>query len=210
MSWLSFFDKIYVINLAKRTDRLLDVTEQFENYEIPFKRFEAIEDENGARGLRDTMLLIFDEVVEKDYTNVLIFEDDVKFVIGKEILYDVMNKVIEQLPENYLMCFMGGQPTGGYSSFYSNNLLPVIKYFSTQSVCYSKRCVKEILNRGMGFPIDNWYCDVIQPLGYCYGVDPILTTQKEGYSDICKNEINWTPFIVAKHQQEINKLRSRG
>ena len=209
MKWLSFFDEIFVLNLSKRQDRLLEITEHFEEYEIPFKRIESIENSNGAEGLRDTMLLIFEDAIDKGRENILVFEDDCEIIKGKEIFHDIMNKAIEQLPENYLMFFLGGQPTGGYSSFYSNNLLPVIKYYSTHSVCYSKRGIKEILQRGMEYPIDIWYVDVIQPLGNCYAVDPILTTQREGYSDIGKNEINWTPFIVAKHQQEINKLRSR-
>ena len=34
MSWIDFFDDIYVINLAKRVDRLLQITEDFEKIEI--------------------------------------------------------------------------------------------------------------------------------------------------------------------------------
>jgi GR25 family glycosyltransferase involved in LPS biosynthesis len=34
MKWLNFFDEIYVINLAKREDRLLTIAEHFEEYGI--------------------------------------------------------------------------------------------------------------------------------------------------------------------------------
>ena len=209
MSWIDFFDEIYVLNLEKREDRLLEITSHFEEYQIPFKRVSAVEDSNGARGLRDTMVNMFNEAIKKDYENILIFEDDAQFVVGKELVDDTMNKVVTQLPSNYLMCFLGGQPTGGFNSFYSENLLPVVKYFSTHSVAYSKQGIKEIMARNFDYPIDNWYVSDIQSLGNCYAIDPLLCTQRGGFSDIGHNEINWTPFIVPKHQQEINKLKSR-
>lgn len=209
MNWTGFFSQIYLVNLGKREDRLLEITEHFEQYEVPFKRVEAIEKPNGAEGLRDTMLLIFEDALKNNYDNILVFEDDCKFVVGKDIVDDVMNKVVKQLPENYLLCFLGGQPSGGYSSFFSPNLLPVIKYFSTHSVAYSKQGIKEIMSRGMGFPIDNWFVDEIETLGNCYAVDPILCTQREGFSNIGHAEINWDLFIVPKHNQEVNKLRAK-
>lgn len=209
MNWTNYFDAIYLINLLKREDRLLQMAEQFSNYDIPYKRVGAIEKHKGAEGLRDTMLDIFNEAQEKGYENILVFEDDAKFVLQKQLVDETMGKVIKQLPENYMMCFLGGQPTGGYTRFHSPNLLPVNKYYSTHAVMYSKKCINEILARELGYPIDNWYCDVLQPMGGSFAIDPILCTQRAGYSDIGKNEINWDLFIQPKHEQEINKLRSR-
>ena len=85
MKWLSFFDEIFVLNLSKRQDRLLEITEHFEEYEIPFKRIESIENSNGAEGLRDTMLLIFEDAIDKGRENILVFEDDCEIIKGKEI-----------------------------------------------------------------------------------------------------------------------------
>ncbi len=208
MSWTKFFDEIYVINLSKREDRLLQITEELEYYDIPFKRISAIEKSNGAEGLRDTMIEIFKEAQEKDYDNILVFEDDAKGVVGKEETDLVMSKVIQQLPPNYLMCFLGGQPSAGFTSFYSPNLLPVTKYFSTQSVMYSKQGINEIMSKDFGYPIDNWFVDTLQVIGRCYCVDPMLFTQRAGFSDIGRAEINWDVFMTPKHQQEVNKLRA--
>lgn len=209
MSWINYFDAIYVINLLKRQDRLLEITEHFEEYEIPFTRVQAIENSNGAEGLRDTMLIIFNEAIDNGYNNILVFEDDAKFIMEKQWVDEVMENVIKQLPENYWLCYLGGQPTGGYSNFYSPNLLPAIKYFSTQSVMYSKQGIKEIMARGIGFPIDNWIVDEIQTQGNCYAIDPMLCVQREGFSNIGHAEINWQPFMKPKHDQELNKMRTR-
>lgn len=207
--WTNFFDRIYVLNLTKRTDRLLAITEEFEEYEIPFERVSAIEKPNGAEGLRDSMIEIFNEVIEKQLSNILIFEDDAKAVIEKPHVDYTMEQVIKQLPPNYWVCFLGGQPSAGFSNYYSANLFPAIKYFSTHSVMYSLQGVKEIMTRGMEFPIDNWMVSDIQSQGNCYAVNPLLFTQREGFSDICKNEINWNLFIEPMYQKKINELNAR-
>lgn len=208
MGWRSFFNEIFVINLTKRTDRLLQITEDFEQYQIPFTRFQAVEAHNGAEGLRDTMLLLFNECLSKNYDNILVFEDDAKVVQGVEIFNDTMDKVIAQLPQNYHLCFLGGQPTGRFSGFYSPNLLPVRLYFSTHAVMYSKQGMKEIMAREMDFPIDNWYVKEIESLGQSYCTHPLLFSQYAGYSDIGKNEIDWSPFIIPRHEQRINELNA--
>lgn len=205
--WQSFFNDIIVVNLLKREDRLLQTTKDFEEYSIPFRRVSAVEDnENGARGLRDTMLGIFSEAIEKGHKNILVFEDDAKIVVDKIWFNDTMENIVAQLPENYHLCFLGGQMSVKPSRFYSSNLLPVIKYFATHSVIYSLHGMKEIMGRQMGYPIDNWFVDEIQILGHCYCAHPLLCSQYAGYSDIGKNVIDWHPFIVPRHAQKIAEM----
>lgn len=208
--WTYFFDQIYLINLSHRTDRLLDTTEQFELYEIPYKRVEAVyNDQQGAEGLRDTMLKIFQDATDNNYERILVFEDDVQFVVEKAIVDATMQGVLEQLPDNFLLLYLGGQPTAGFSNFYTANLLPAIKYFATHAVAYSRQAIKEIMARGMGFPIDNWLVDNIQTLGNCYTVHPLIASQRPGMSDIGKTFIDWRAFIEARHEQKINELQAR-
>jgi hypothetical protein len=118
-----------------------------------------------------------------------------------------MNKVFEQLPDNYHLCYLGGQATGGYSHFHSPNLLPAINYFATHSVIYSLQGAKEILARKMEFPIDNWIVGQLQNDKRCYAVHPILCTQRAGFSDIGGNHMDWGPFIEPRHNQKIAEMR---
>lgn len=210
LSWHTFFDAIYLINLDKRQDRFLHSVQQFDDYGIDFTRVKAIEDSEGARGLRDTMLLIFDEAQRRNFNNILVFEDDVQFVKEKSWIDEVMNCVVHELPENYLLCYMGGQATIPFSNYYSGHLIPVKGYFATHAVMYSKQAIKEIMARGMEYPIDNWLVSEIQgKVGHCYCVNPILASQRADYSDIGKNNIDWNPFIIPRHEQRIAELNNK-
>lgn len=210
MSWINFLDDILLINLAKREDRLLVSAKDCETYGIPYRRISAIENTQGAIGLRDTMLQIFNEAIEKDHKNILVLEDDFQIICSPELFNSTMDNVVKQLPENYHMCFLGGQASNRFSHFHSQNLLPVTKYFSTHSVIYSQQGIREILARGLGYPIDNWMVDKVQPLGFCYTVHPLLCSQYPGHSDIGKNFIDWFNFIVPRHEQKIAEMNNKG
>lgn len=209
--WTDFFDEILCINLDIREDRLLRITEHFEEYEIPFKRVEAIKHEKGAEGLLATMILIFQEALSKGFENILIFEDDAKIVVSTYEFHDTMNKVVEQLPKDYIMCFLGCQPTKGYEGFYSPNLLRVKEAFATHAVAYSKKGIELILASNFSAPIDNFYVSHIQePYGKCFMVHPFLVTQEAGYSNIGNAEIDWNMFMQPRHERSIIELKSRG
>lgn len=205
--WTDFLDNTYLINLRKREDRLLKSTEILEDYDIPYSLVRAIDDEQGARGLRDTMLSIFQEAIEKGYKNIWVMEDDIKMVTDKFWFHETMKEAVKQLPENYHLLYLGGQPTNGYPCFYAPNLLPAQKYFATHSVIYSQQGIKEILGRSMSYPIDNWLVDEIQILGHCYAVHPLLCSQRADVSDIGGQFIDWSPFIEAKHEQKVNEIK---
>ena len=208
--WLNFLDKIYLVNLSFRTDRLLAATEVLEKYEIPHQRINAVHDaEQGARGLRDTMLHIFNDAIENNHENILVLEDDVVFVVDKEFVDATMNQVVKQLPPNYFLCYLGGQPTAGFPNFYSDNLLPAIQFFATHAVMYSKQGIKEIMTRGLGYPIDNWMVSNIQTQGNCYCTNPMLASQRPDKSDIGGQFISWVPFIDQRFQQKLNELHGR-
>lgn len=205
MEWINKIGRIVCLNLLKRTDRLIDFTEQMEKYQIPFERINAVEDQgNGARGLRDTMVNLFKEEIGKETKSVLVFEDDAEFVQPPNTFHHMMNKVVQQIPDSYHMVFLGGQPSGRIQGMYSQNLFKAYKYFATHSVIYSLQGMKEIISRGLGYPIDNSMVEEIQPLGQCYAVNPLLCSQKPGFSDIGKNFIDWRPFIDARYKQKLS------
>jgi len=213
MDWVNKIDRIVCFNLQKRTDRLLEFTEQAEKYEIPFERFNAIEDkQQGARGLRDSMVTIFTESIAKEHKHVIIFEDDCDIIQVPILFHETMNRVMEQIPETYHMVFLGCQLTSRPSHFHSPNLIPVIKAFSTHAVMYSLQGMKEILSKpdfhtDKGYPIDNWMVEAIQPIGQTYCTYPLLCSQKDGISDIGGGQfMSWKPFIEGRFDQKIAEM----
>ncbi len=83
--WTNFFDKIYLVNLEKRVDRLLESAEILEKYQIPFQIFTATEDGVGARGLRDTMNLLFDDALYNRYQNSFIQQQCFRHIIFSDM-----------------------------------------------------------------------------------------------------------------------------
>ena len=208
MSWLDRVSRIVVLNLSHREDRLIQFTEQAEKYSLPFDRISAIyNQQQGAQGLRDTMVKLFKESLDNEIEHLLVFEDDADIVVDKATFHDTMDKVFEQLPEAYDMILLGCQLSHRIKQFHSDNLFPVQMAFSTHSVMYSKKGMNAILANQMGFPIDNWLVTEIQPRGQTYCVYPLLCSQAVGYSDIGKNKISWKPFIETRYEQRINEYR---
>lgn len=206
MEWINKIDAIYCLNLDKREDRLLDFTKMMEEYQIPFQRVAAIELPNGAEGLRNTMVNVFNEALEKNYKSILVFEDDAQLVVPPPILHDTMNKVVDNIPELWVNVFLGCQITGKFIHRFHPNILSASKVFSTHAVLYSERGMKEILSQGFDYPIDNYYVSNIESLRASYVVYPMLATQRAGQSNIYNNFIDWQFFIDGSYAQKYNEF----
>lgn len=206
--WVDFFDAIYLINLDKRMDRYSDSLIQLQEYEIPFKRISAVEDiENGARGLRDTMVHIFNEAVEQNYKAILVLEDDFQLTENRSTVDITMSSSLNELPDNWHLLYMGCQPTGGFSYRHSPSLLNLQKAYATHACAYSQQGIKEIMAREFKYPIDNFYADEIQVLGQTYCTFQFLCQQRAGVSDIGRSWIDWSPFMKPRHEQKLAELR---
>jgi len=100
------FEKVIVINLAKRPDRMAQIKAQLDAHNITFERFEAIDgQELGITGVQ-ACALSHRGVIEqyKDAGNVFIFEDDAELNEDFEQLWDVF---IANLPDDWQMVYLG-------------------------------------------------------------------------------------------------------
>lgn len=200
--------KIVCLNLPFREDRLLQFVEQAEKLGIPFLRVESIYDsEQGARGLRDTITRLFNQEIVNGTKHLLVYEDDAMCVESPEVFNQTMEKVVNQLPPDYHMVFLGCQITGRIKSFYSENIFPVVHAYSTHAVLYSLAGMAAVLASDLQYPIDNHLVQTVQLEGKCYAVHPLLFSQVPGHSDIGKNFIDWSPFIIDRHQQKIVEFK---
>lgn len=125
MSYLnSIFDKIYLINLQHRKDRLNTMTRILNKHNIEFERFEAINGKYtiiynywynklqkiknykikspGAFGYLLSMYYILINALNKDYKTILILDDDLIF--HKEF-NSLLNKI--QFPEKWKLIYFG-------------------------------------------------------------------------------------------------------
>ncbi len=111
------FDKVFCVNLDKRTDRLLNFENQVKKYDLgEFSRVSAIDGSTidvkkytnklraGELGLVMTNLEIIKESKKNNYRNILIVEDDCFF--SEEIKN--IEEYFNLLPSDWDMLYMGG------------------------------------------------------------------------------------------------------
>lgn len=142
---LNIFDRVYLINLERRKDRLdrwltendfiisdlsnFEIVKAIDGKELPENKYWAAN--MGALGCLETHLAILKDVMEKGYQKVLIFEDDFIF---DEKFKEVFVKGWSSLPSHWDMLYL-------YASDYTPALpytKPLLKVTSSlSSVAYA-------------------------------------------------------------------------
>jgi GR25 family glycosyltransferase involved in LPS biosynthesis len=117
-------DKVYVINLDSRPDRLSDVTEEMNKFGIEFIRFSAVNGSNlpqvetghinshrnsgswnkNALGLVKTTINIIEDAKLNGYESILIFEDDVELEKNVQLIF---TRAKNELPDDWEMFHFG-------------------------------------------------------------------------------------------------------
>lgn len=188
------FEKAICINLERRKDRWALAQDEFSKFGIDVDRFNAIEHDNPMTGIHMSYLEIFRANRGK---RVLILEDDVEFIRGAPALQDAIN----DLPENWDMLYLGGNAQKKQHRF-TNWLYKADGILSTHAILYSGGMTEwladnlfkpdEFISRKN--TIDVWFSQVVQPQFNCFIVYPQIASQRFGYSDICKMNINYKWF----------------
>jgi len=206
--WSKFFDKIYVINLKKRKDRMQNAVNQLNKYSIPFERIEAIENENGAEGLRLTMEKLFKACIKEKYQNIIVFEDDLDIIEPK--INDIMQQVVADIPDSYDIIYLGCNLCTPPTGYHNKVLLKGIRNaFATHAAIYSLKAMKAFIKQKPYAPVDNFIVEQIQPKGNCYSTVPMLVSQIVSHSDIYSDTatMDWTNHLQLKYPQMINGVK---
>ena len=109
----------------------------------------------------------------------MIIEDDIKVLEPVEVL----NKAIEQLPDDWDMLYLGAGVKEKLKR-YSDNLFILGKVLCTHAVIYNNQngVVDYILDNAHGI-IDVYYRDNIHGKFNCYITYPMVCSQEDGLSD---------------------------
>jgi glycosyl transferase family 25 len=188
-------EKVVYINLDHRTDRMESVVNELRKVFPKNKiiRFSAIKDDtHGGIGATKSHIAVLKMAIENKWKNVLILEDDmiwnntsgfvkvenymkepydVMVLGGHSMRFDKSNRLIHALSMTAYVV----------SNHYYNTLLAnfeegLDKFIETKT--YNKYAIDQYWNLLM--VKDNWK-----------GIVPGLCTQKPGYSDIDKKNVNW-------------------
>lgn len=212
--WTKFFDRVFVISICKDQilTRLFTSLKQLEHFDIEVELFEATYNpENGAVGLRETMIRLFHKCLDKGYSRVLILEDDIS-IIGD--VNKFMPLCLAQLPANFDLLYLGAYVVTPFKERYSENLLLLDKALTTHAVAYSKKAIEKILpifekhaeNPRDTATVDMLLLNRIVSEGKSYITYPLLVSQQQGYSHIMGKEIDYKKYIEVEYEKHLNAL----
>jgi GR25 family glycosyltransferase involved in LPS biosynthesis len=208
-----YFDKIYCINLDRRTDRWEECEKIFSKLNLVVERFSAEDGKlltlphgdayNAEIAGAISHTNVIKDAKEKGYKNILILEDDVEFHPDFEILLD---KMFSQVPNDWEMLFFGGNHVQGFTNISEN----IQRLFGSYAIhAYGiKNDVYDIIIKFMSDKIDmvfnnketkytpsvaaDYFMAFLHKTLTVYGFkNPHLAWQRTGFSDIQGGIVNY-------------------
>jgi len=234
MNAFNFFEKIYLINLEERQDRLEKSLINFNNYGIDnFERVDGIkirkenypylEDREKCQlGCALSFYKTIEKAYEKKFNSILIFEDDFEFIHSKDDTNLFLKKSIDNLPPDWDIFYLGANIMYDYSSCpiekFSDNLLKVNSAYCCHAISFSNRAISKILEI---FPDESIFIEKMNDYkaidiflanhfcfnNLCFLSSEILCSQSPGFSSI-ENCMTDYSDLKNRHKNAINSLNS--
>ena len=186
-----FFDKVVVINLDRRTDRMEKLDLQLKELDIQYKRFSAVDAiklniDPIVAGLRSHLQVIKDNIGRR----VLVLEDDAYFV---DNFNEKFEKVMQTLPEDWDIFYLGALVPKDVGQINMVNRHWGLQVLTTGTQAY---CIKPEMQYYFTSRLEDYnsYIDIgLRDFakGYKpYITQPNLVTQFPSYSDLRLKEVN--------------------
>lgn len=201
------FKQILCINIASRTDRWQQITDECKRVGIAVERIDACTPD---KAIENSPFVAFNTSqkwsLEKLHTfPAMILEDDCVFGNMSHLA-----AAMSELPPTWDLCYLGGNILGiDVIPFqkpvrFSEHLFRVKDCWQTHALVYSKIGVEKILSKFSvtnGYNYDEFLRQTILPDGEGYIVAPQMAYQRAGHSDI------WNCHVQTEHLfEQGNKL----
>jgi len=208
------FDHVYLINLDKRKDRLLNATKELSELNLLFERFSAVDGDKEhidwhidpvhannpnygwnkySAALAETTIRIIRDAIEKNYKHILIFEDDIQF--EKNTVNELKKAIFPKDPWHF---FYFGAFHSKLPSYYNSTVIKLNFSLCLHAYAVHSSIFKEYLNKleARNMPIDWVVATHFQPLGLSYSLRNPIAKQYPNYSDIKQADVNYTDLFV--------------
>jgi GR25 family glycosyltransferase involved in LPS biosynthesis len=204
-----FFDKIYYINLDKRTDRRTHMEEQLKRFNLSATRVGAMDGTSlpwsneqygpqttfwtpGALGYCISYSCTIADALKGNSQRVLILDDDAVLLPN---FYEVLQKAFQTLPDDWHMLYLAanhGQNKPSATERISENIYRMKGSVGSHAIIINRPAFEPILNFACTpyGPLDV-FLSVYQQMFPCYITYPGLATQLPGYSDIINKDVNY-------------------
>jgi GR25 family glycosyltransferase involved in LPS biosynthesis len=214
--WTDFFSKVLLVNLPERTDRFQEAVAEMTKHGI--KNYEWVtahkDEESGARGLHKTLFSILERAKAEDWDNILILEDDCVLTENSNQYLETMIQELKYL--DWDLFYLGGNVNSNFVRVPKcDYLLRCDMIISTHALAYSKQGWKLMLQEMRRIkaanvvniePIDLTLARVIQPRGKTYIANPMLATQRPGWSDVEQRETDYKHLIQDRYAERLKHI----
>ena len=179
------FDRIVVINLDSRTDRLEAFDEQAKKYGIEYIRFPAVVADPPKLpptwACKESHLTVIKDAVKDGVKRLFVFEDDAQFV---ENFNEKLEELYNKLPKDWDMFYLGAWHL--VFENYTEGLVKMIENYSAHAYGINEHYLQEAFSQVyLPKPIDI-ALSTKHPHIKAYCAKPALVGQTPGYSDIEK------------------------
>lgn len=189
------FDRIVVINLDSRTDRMETFDEQAKKYGIKYERFSAVV-ANPPKlpptwACKESHIQVIKQAVKDKVKRLFVFEDDALFVKDFNTKF---SELYQELPEKWDMFYLGAWHLQ-YEK-YKEGLVKMIDSYSAHAYGINEHYMQDAFSAAYKpNPIDIALAKK-HPHIKAYCAKPALVSQTPGFSDIEKEYRDVTEYYL--------------
>jgi len=193
------FGAVRYINLDKRTDRREQIEAELRKIGIEnFKRVPAVKHRDGTIGCAYSHINVLKEAIEKNYRNILVFEDDFEFMVSKEEFWKLM-KTTKDLDYDIIML---GYILNKHED-YNDTFYKVLDAQTTSGYLINSKFYDKLLSiweegvRKFEETGEHWhyaldqYWKILQPTSKWYAFRTRIGKQRASYSDSRGEVVNY-------------------
>jgi len=222
-----YFKNIVYLNLEERTDRKKEIESELAKFNINAQRFDAFKvnliqalrymgnrtdlDDHSLKlapsrvGASKSHLGAVQLAKDNNWDNVLILEDDVKFVDNAPYILEQALLELKDLPR-WDVLYLGANSMDTIKQI-SGHVGELTAAFCNHAYVVNKHFYDTILNYNWNQYLitDQFYLDICRDKRYTtYTVLPIIATQKSSFSDIEGKEVNYEDVIKDSYKNTLN------
>ena len=211
MKSISDIKNVLYINLEARTDRKEQVEQQLNTIGLKGERFNAIRLTNGAIGCSMSHLKCLEIAKERGWDHVLIVEDDIQF-LDPSLFVKQFNSFLNNARE-YDVVLLAGNNVPPYQTI-DDTCVKVSSCQTTTGYMVQRHYFDTLINniktginmlmrnpeRPNLYAIDQYWFELQRKHNW-FLIIPLTVTQRPGYSDIEKRQINYNHLMT-----DLNKL----
>jgi len=198
-----YFNKVIVINLARRPDRWKHAQEQLSGYGIQADRFEAVDfgPDMGNHGCTASHRAVMELIIKEGWPRTLILEDDFEFRFPDT--QKMFGEMVPEVPDDWFQLYLGGHYGNPPIRRISAHVIQSAHMKTTSSVAITLEAAKIMapVIEGVG-PIDELYSNfhLTHP---CYIFQPRLAIQYANHSDLQKRHCDNKPSMVDVYHESL-------